>query len=256
MDIRAYNRNAWNRQVEMGNQWTLPVSSEIIAAARHGEWELLLTPTKPVPRIWFPENLTGVDILCLASGGGQQAPILAAAGANVTVFDNSPKQLERDAYVAEREGLDLKIVEGDMRDLSIFSDESFDLIFHPVSNLFVPAVRPVWIEAYRILRQGGTLLSGFNNPVIYIFDLDLLDQDIFKVKYTLPYSDLTSLSESERQRYINEETPLEFSHTLTDQIGGQVEAGFVISGFYEDIDPDTILEAYFPSFIATKAKKL
>ena len=143
-----------------------------------------------------------------------------------------------------------------MRDLSIFSDESFDLIFHPVSNLFVPAVRPVWIEAYRILRQGGTLLSGFNNPVIYIFDLDLLDQDIFKVKYTLPYSDLTSLSESERQRYINEETPLEFSHTLTDQIGGQVEAGFVISGFYEDIDPDTILEAYFPSFIATKAKKL
>lgn len=256
MDIRAYNRNAWNRQVEMGNQWTLPVSSEIIAAARHGAWELLLTPTKPVPRIWFPENLTGVYILCLASGGGQQAPILAAAGANVTVFDNSPKQLEGDAYVAEREGLDLKIVEGDMRDLSIFSDESFDLIFHPVSNLFVPAVRPVWIEAYRILRHGGTLLSGFNNPVIYIFDLDLLDQGILKVKYTLPYSDLTSLSESERQRYINEETPLEFSHTLTDQIGGQVEAGFIISGFYEDIDPDTILEAYFPSYIATKAKKL
>jgi hypothetical protein len=76
------------------------------------------------------------------------------------------------------------------------------------------------------------------------------------VKYTLPYSDLTSLSGSERQRYINEESPLEFSHTLTDQIGGQLEVGFVISGFYEDIDPDTILKAYFPSYLATKAIKL
>jgi len=30
---------------------------------------------------------------CLASGGGQQGPVLAAAGAHVTVFDNSPRQL-------------------------------------------------------------------------------------------------------------------------------------------------------------------
>jgi SAM-dependent methyltransferase len=172
--IRAYNRNAWNRQVEIGNLWTIPVSSEVIAAARHGDWELLLTHIIPVPRDWFPENLTGVDILCLASGGGQQAPVLAAAGANVTVFDNSPKQLERDACVAERDGLDLRIIQGDMRDLSIFSDESFDLIFHPISNLFVPKVKPVWMEAYRVLHHGGALLSGFNNPVIYIFDPNLL----------------------------------------------------------------------------------
>lgn len=255
MDVRAYNHKAWNRLVEIGNQWTVPVSTEMISATRRGDWELLLTPTKPVPRNWYPGNLTDLHILCLASGGGQQAPILAAAGAKVTVFDNTPKQLEKDAYVADRDGLDLKIVEGDMRDLSIFSDESFDLIFHPVSNCFVPEIQTVWKEACRVLHKGGTLLSGFNNPVIYIFDLTLIDQGTFKVKYTLPYSDLTSLADAERQKYIDSGDPLEFSHSLTDQIGGQIQAGFVIVGFYEDINPDMIIGKYFPSFIATKALK-
>jgi 2-polyprenyl-3-methyl-5-hydroxy-6-metoxy-1,4-benzoquinol methylase len=70
-------------------------------------------------------------VLCLASGGGQQGPILAAAGARVTVFDNSPQQLAQDRFVARREGLTLETVEGDMRDLSVFADVSFDLIVHP-----------------------------------------------------------------------------------------------------------------------------
>ncbi len=60
-----------------------------------------------------------------------------------------------------------------MRDLSAFADESFDLVFHPVSNLFVPEVRPVWNEAFRVLRRGGSLLAGFLNPAVYIFDLEL-----------------------------------------------------------------------------------
>ena len=95
MDIRKYNRSAWDQEVDRGNKWTLPVSDEEIAAARVGGWDIVLTPTKPVPKEWFPE-LEGLDVLCLASGGGQQGPILAAAGASVTVFDNSPKQLEQD----------------------------------------------------------------------------------------------------------------------------------------------------------------
>ena len=68
---------------------------EAIEEARQGRWEIVLTPTKPVPRDWL--EVEGRHVLCLASGGGQQAPILAAAGATVTVLDNSPKQLERDA---------------------------------------------------------------------------------------------------------------------------------------------------------------
>ncbi|MCA1848381.1 MAG: class I SAM-dependent methyltransferase, partial [Actinobacteria bacterium] len=137
MDVRGYNREAWDREVERGNEWTVPVEEDVIEAARRGRWEVLLTNTKPVPKAWFPD-LEGADVLCLASGGGQQAPIFAAAGASVTVLDNSPKQLAQDRFVAERDSLALKTVEGDMADLSVFPDESFDLVFHPVSNLFVP----------------------------------------------------------------------------------------------------------------------
>src|SRR5215210_8145519 len=189
MDVRGYNREAWDREVESGNQWTVPVGPDVIEAARRGEWTVLLTNNKPVPRAWFPE-MEIADVLCLASGGGQQAPIFAAAGANVTVLDNSPRQLEQDRFVAERESLDLKTVEGDMRDLSAFADESFDLVFHPVSNLFVPDVGPVWAEAFRVLRRGGALLAGFMNPAFYIFGSQDEGHDRLEVRYRLPFSDL------------------------------------------------------------------
>ncbi len=259
MDIVAYNRAAWDREVEQGNRWTVPVSPEVIAAARQGDWFVLLTPTRPVPRDWLGE-LSGADVLCLASGGGQQGPIFAAAGARVTVFDNSPRQLAQDRAVAEREGLDIATVQGDMADLSAFEDERFDLIFHPVSNVFAPAVRPVWREAYRVLRHGGALLAGFMNPAIFIFDLELADDHgILEVKYSLPYSDLESASEDKRRRYVERGWPLEFSHTLEDQIGGQTDAGFLIAGFYEDRSPpdeNDLLSRYLPVCLATRALKV
>ncbi len=254
MDIRDYNRKAWNQLVEKGNEWTLPVSPEVVAAARRGEWSLLLTPTKPVPREWYPP-LTSADVLCLASGGGQQGPLLAAAGARVTVYDNSPAQLDRDRLVAERENLELAAVEGDMRDLSAFADESFDLVFHPVSNIFVPDVLPVWREAYRVLRHGGVLLAGFTNPLVYIFDLDLLEKGELKVRHKLPYSDLTHLTPQELQMYMDDGSPLEWSHTLEEQIGGQLAAGFLLTGLYEDIDPTSVIQEYAPTFVATRAIK-
>ena len=104
-----------------------------------------------MPADWFPA-LPGLDVLCLASSGGQQAPVLAAAGAAVTVLDNSPAQLARDRLVADRDGLELATVEGDMADLSAFPNGRFGLVFHPCSNCFVPQVRPVWREAFRVLR--------------------------------------------------------------------------------------------------------
>jgi SAM-dependent methyltransferase len=255
MDVRGYNKEAWDREVERGNQWTVPVGPEVIEAALRGEWTVLLTDSKPVPRAWFPE-MEGADVLCLASGGGQQAPIFAAAGASVTVLDNSPKQLAQDRLVAERESLTLETVEGDMRDLSAFADGSFDLVFHPVSNLFVPEVRPVWSEAFRVLRPGGSLLAGFLNPVVYVFDLDLADSTgEVSVRHTLPYADATSLSDEKIKQKVESREPLEFSHTLEDQIGGQIEAGFVISGLYEDRHRDDPIAAYMPTFVATRATK-
>lgn len=258
-DVRGYNRRAWDRQVENGNPWTVPVGEREVKAARQGNWEILLTPSRPVPKEWFPE-LSGLDVLCLASGGGQQAPILAAAGAIVTVLDNSPRQLAQDRSVAERDSLSIVTVEGDMADLSMFTAGSFGLIVHPVSNCFVPRIRPVWAEAHRTLRPGGVLLAGFANPVRYLFDLELSEQaSILQARHRLPYSDVESLSDQEKQQYMEEGEPFEFSHMLEDQIGGQLEAGFVITGFYEDAYGESVgdlLSKYMPSFIATRAVKL
>lgn len=258
VDVREHNRAAWDRQVERGNQWTIPVSPATVAAARRGQWGIFLTPSKPVPREWFPD-LEGLEVLCLASGGGQQGPVLAAVGANVTVLDNSPKQLEQDRLVASRESLAITTVEGDMADLWMFPDERFDLIVHPVSNVFVPDVGPVWAEAFRVLRHGGALLSGFTNPVVFLFDYELAAQTgILQVKHALPYSDVASLTEDERQRYVDEGPPLEFSHALEDQIGGQLDVGFVLTGFYEDSygeEENDPLTKYMPTFIATRAVK-
>ncbi|TFG48500.1 MAG: class I SAM-dependent methyltransferase, partial [Candidatus Brocadiia bacterium] len=210
MDIRKYNRTAWDKQVKAGNKWTVPVSSEVIKQAMEGNWQIVLTPTIPVPKDWFPP-LKGLAVLCLASGGGQQGPILSAAGARVTILDNSPMQLRQDRLVADRDSLSIRTVEGDMRDLSHFEDASFDLIFHPVSNVFVPDVRPVWREAFRVLRRGGVLLAGFMNPSIYIFDLKLVeDSGELHVKYKLPYADVIDMDESERQMKVAKGEPMEF----------------------------------------------
>jgi len=259
MDIRKYNQIAWDQEVIKGNKWTIPVSSEVVQQARNGNWSIVLTPTIPVPNEWFPP-LNGLDVLCLASGGGQQGPILAAAGARVTVLDNSPKQLEGDRFVAGRDSLFIRTVEGDMRDLSQFKDVSFGLIVHPVSNTFVPDVNLVWREAFRILHKGGVLLSGFMNPVNYLFDWELAENTgELHVKYKIPYADVNELDEAEKQKRLANSEPMEFSHTLDDQIGGQIDAGFVITGFYEDRqgpeDKDP-LAPYMATCIATRAVKL
>ena len=226
--------------------------------ARHGEIELLLTPSKSVPVSWYPP-LDDLPVLCLASGGGQQGPVLAAAGARVTVFDNSPRQLEQDRLVATRDGLRLELVEGDAADLSTFADRSFGLVFHPCSNCFMPSVRPIWRECFRVLRPGGVLLAGFTNPIRYIFDGERMDNGSLDVRWRIPYSDATDLTEADRQRRIVDKLePFEFGHTLDDQIGGQLDAGFVLTGFYEDRYADQVadpLSRYIDSFIATRAVK-
>lgn len=253
-DIVQHNKAAWNKKVAEKNKWTQPVSYEEIQRARSGQWQVLLTPCKPVPTDWFP-IMKDADVLCLASGGGQQAPIFAAAGANVTSFDNSPAQLEQDQFVAKREGLEITIVEGDMADLSPLQDSSFDFVFNPVSTCFIPSVVPVWKEVFRVLRPGGSLVTGFVKPFLYIFDSELYDQGIFVGKHSLPYSDISSISDEERIGLYGEDEAIEFSHTLDDQIGGQITAGFLLAGFYEDFWEDEKINDLIPSFIATRAIK-
>ncbi len=255
-DILAYNRNAWNEQVQQQNQWTIPVTPAEIARARDGDWQIVLTPETPVPADWFPDfRADELEVLCLAGSGGQQAPILAAAGANVTVLDNAPAQLAQDRLVAAREGLEIRTVQGDMACLEAFDDQTFDLVVHPCSNAFVPNILPVWKEAYRVMKPGADLLSGFIQPVLFLFDDDRMNRGEFKVSHRIPYSDLTSISAEQRQQYIEQGEPLCFGHSLTDQLGGQIDAGFHITGFYEDKWSEWPLSKFIATFVATKAKK-
>ena len=250
-----HNQRAWDKLVIQGYQFTIPVGPDIIASARAGDWQIFLSPSRPAPRDWFGV-LNGKDILCLAAGGGQQAPILAAAGAHVTVLDISPNQLEQDRFVANREGLEILTVLGSMADLNMFPDQSFDLVVNPVSNLFISNVWPLWVECCRVLRPGGSLLAGFMNPAFYIFDRLLMDdEDKLVVRHSIPYSDLDSLNQEQIQEMHDKGWPLEFGHSLEDQVGAQISAGFIIAGFYEDRDPRVILSDYLPIYIITRSIK-
>jgi SAM-dependent methyltransferase len=254
LDPVAYNRAAWDREVDQGNEWTQPVGPEVIARARAGDWSVVLIGYQPVSRDWFPDDLAGAKVLCLASGGGQQGPTLAAAGADVTVFDNSPRQLGRDEEVAAREGLTIRTVLGDMRDLGALADASFDIVVNPVSNVFCPDVLPVWRECYRVLCPGGALLAGFVNPDLFIFDVEALDTRAeLLVRHQLPFSS-ADLPEAERRRAYAD-GPIEYSHTLTEQIGGQLAAGFTLTHLVEAPHHADATAQYMPGYIATRALK-
>ncbi|MBP6861632.1 MAG: class I SAM-dependent methyltransferase [Neisseriaceae bacterium] len=257
IDFLTLNRQAWDAQALAQQPWSRPVSAELIAAAKAGQWQVHLTP-QPLPEGWLGD-VSGRKILCLASAGGQQAPVLAAAGADVTVFDLSDQQLAQDRLVAERDGLSLRTEQGDMRDLSRFGDASFDLIFQPIANLYVPSVLPVWAQCARVLKPGGAMLASFYNPVVFVADRDpkYRAEGVIKPKYTLPYSDLNDLSAAELAAKQARQEALVFGHSLTDLIAGQLHAGLLLADFYEDSQPQArfLIDEYLPTFLATKSIK-
>jgi SAM-dependent methyltransferase len=237
-----HNRDAWDEQVRAGSEWTRPFAPEVFERARRGDWSVVLTPCKPVPRAWFGD-LRERDVLGLASGGGQQCPIFAAAGAHVTSFDASEQQLSQDRFVAQREGLELRTVQGDVHDLSVFADQSFDLVFNPCSTCFMEDLEPVWREVARVLRPGGVLLTGFVNPWVYLFEADAFDSGELRVTNRLPVRE---------QR----EGLIQLSHTFDAQLGGQLRAGLVITDMFEDTWPDwPAIHGVAPAFMATRAQR-
>jgi SAM-dependent methyltransferase len=254
-DINARTIDKW---ADDGWEWGVPLSPAAFARARQGQWDVLLTPIKPVPHDWFVPflrqgRLDGVKLLGLASGGGQQMPVFAALGADCTVLDYSERQLDREREVAAREGYSIDIVRADMTKQFPFADNRFDLIFHPVSNCYIEDVYPVWNECCRVLKPGGILLAGMDNGFNFIVE-DFTVRPLV-ITNKLPFNPL-KMDAARRQKMIDDNEGLQFSHTFDEQIGGQLKAGFVITSAYEDFnnDPDAI--AYgIPSFWATKAVK-
>jgi SAM-dependent methyltransferase len=231
-----------------GWEWSQPISHEVFEKARNGDWHVVLTPTKPVPKDWFPE-MKCADVLGLASGGGQQMPIFAALGARCTVLDYSEQQLKREQEVAEREGYNIRLVKADMTKPLPFDDESFDLIFHPVSNCYIEDVLPVWKECYRVLRKGGILLAGLDNGINYAFDEE--ETVVFRKLPFNPLKDPQLYEESIRKNW-----GIQFSHSIEEQIGGQLQAGFILTDIYQDTNGSGRLHEYnIPTFWATRAIK-
>lgn len=243
------NEETIDRWVTSGWIWGIPIDHETFLHAKNGVWDALLTPTKPVPKSWFPP-LKGLRILGLASGGGQQMPIFAANDAICSVFDLSTKQLDSERLVSEREGYDIDIIQGDMTKRLPFDDQSFDVIFHPVSNVYIKDVDHVFRECYRILKKGGILLAGLDNGINFMFD----DKDESKVVHHFPFDPTTD--ETLMKMMDETDSGVQFSHTLEDQIGGQLRAGFTIKDIYEDTNGEGYLHSLnIPTFLATKAVK-
>jgi len=237
-----------DRWITEGWEWGKPVDHETYINAQNGQWSVVLTPTKAVPREWFGD-LKGKKLLGLASGGGQQIPIFTAAGAECTVLDYSEKQLESERIVAEREGYRINIIRADMSKPLPFADASFDIIFHPVSNCYIEKVEPVFLECFRILKKGGVLLCGLDIGINYI-----VDQKEEKIINALPFNPL--VYEAHRKQLEEVDSGWQFSHTVSEQIGGQLRAGFTLTDIYEDTNGEGRLhELHIPSFIATRAVK-
>lgn len=249
MNYQDINAQTIDRWIDEGWEWGIPISHEDYIKALEGEWDVLLTPTKFVPHDWFGE-LKGKRVLGLASGGGQQMPIFAALGADCTVLDYSEKQLESERMVAEREGYDIAIIRADMTKPLPFADETFDLIFHPVSNCYVKEVKPIFKECARILKKGGILLSSLDNGVNY-----LVDEDEEKIVNTMPFDPLTN--EEHRKFLEDTDCGMQFSHTIDEQIGGQLEAGLMLTHIFGDTNgAGRLHEMNIESYFATRAVKI
>lgn len=256
-DYLDFNRNRWNEvSRKRENPYTIPITHEEYERQKDRPLEVILTVGKKVPAEWF-ERAPGKKLLGLACGGGQQGPMFASHGYDVTIMDYSGYQLQADEEVAKREGLTIKTVLADMTKPFPFADESFDVIFCPVSNVYIEELDNMWKESYRILRKGGLLMVGYMNPWIYMYDDDVVwdhpDQELL-LTFSLPFNS-RQMEEAGRVT-IHPEYGYEFSHTLEEQIRGQLKQGFAMIDFYESKDTKNRLTAYGSDYLANLCVKL
>ncbi len=243
----------WDFWCKEKNTWTIPLSHEAFEKSKQEPLNIFLTPEKPIPQDWYKD--LGTKVLGLASGGGQQGPLLTAHGYDVTILDNSKDQLTSEKVVSAREGYQINLVKADMTISFPFEKDSFDWILNPVSNCYIEDLTNMWQECFRVLRKGGALLTGFTNPIVYMFDeadLALNGGTPIAIKYALPYNG-RELEAQGKQITFNE--GYQFSHTLESQLGGQLIAGFLIKDLYEDTDHSDRLSKFTSQYLADLAIK-
>ena len=229
-EVAAYNIKRWRALAEARAIFTRPALDLDAASAR-----AMIDPDG-----WLGE-LADARVLCLAAGGGQQSAAFSVLGATVTVFDLSVEQLERDQAAAERYGVRIEAIQGDMRDLSTLDAAAFDLVWQPYSLNFVPDARAVFRQVARVIRPGGLYHLQCANP----FAAGLTTADWNGAGYTLrqPYIDGAAVSYDDEawvQGAGADRTrapipgPREFRHTLSTLINGLAELGFVMSRVSDD----------------------
>lgn len=233
-EISAFNQSSWDDLVRRGVVYARPFLNLTPETARH-----FLDPDNTLLG-----DITGLNVLCLASAGGQQSAAFAVLGANVQVLDLSDGMLDGDRKAAERYGIPIRIHQGDMRDLSRFSDGSFDLVWHPYSINFVPDPRPVWREVARVLRPGGNYYFQFHNPFLQGLSEEEWDGKGYPLRHH--YVDGSEIEEPEwtfQDLQGNEQRlrgPRAFRHSAATVINELSALGFHFLRMWEEVgqDPD------------------
>ncbi len=236
-ELTAYNKNRWEELAQSNVQFSRPRLDLDEANAR----EL-------VDSQGLVGDLQDKKVLCLASGGGQQSAAFGLLGAQVTVFDLAETQLERDRQAAAHFGFQIRTIQGDMRDLSPFMQDEFDIVWQSYSINFIPEVQNVLREVNRVLRPRGLYYLEFSNPFTFqSVDDEGWDGKSYPLK--LPYIDgqeVTSLVpgwgtwdvERSPGEWVKVEGPKEFRHRLSTVINGLIRQHFVILGAWEEASGD------------------
>ena len=245
-EINAATIDRWCRE---GWEWGKPLSKEKYEAAKLGQWDVLLTPTRPVPHGWFGGDIRGKRLLGLASGGAQQMPVFAALGADCAVLDYSESQIESEREYAAREGYAIDILRADMTKPLPFADASFDMVVNPVSVCYVQKIEPIWREVVRVLRPGGVFIAGFDTGYNYI-----TDEAEERIVRGLPYDPIANPQLLEQDD--PEEYGVQFSHTPGEILSSLLRAGLVIDDAYDDVNGEGRLsELGIPTMLAIRAHK-
>lgn len=206
-EYQKLNADIWGDINEYLTDKSSVISHEDYLAAKSGELKVSLAGINTVPTEWFPE-LKGRRILCLASGGGQQGPVFAAHGANVTVTDLSDGQLMKEKYASEREGYEINIVKADLSKPFPFEDETFDMIFNPISNCYIEDISLMQKECSRVIKKGGILMLAYVKEELFMFYPDFAKEDKLISRFSLPFNSLRDLSKEQKEERLIEKCHL------------------------------------------------